>query len=94
MAAPQGAALIPNAVWPLWARLFRLLSKKSDRGLGDTLNRLLIFVGGNHYKKWHLRKHGRPCQCNARQTRLNRRFPLPRLKPAASLPRPGRTPAG
>jgi len=71
--------------FPWWARLLRLLSKRSDRGLGDTLNRLLIFVGGNRYKKWHLQKHGRPCQCNTRQTRLNARFPFPKMGPINSI---------
>jgi len=82
-------ALIPNAVWPLWAKLLRLMAKKTDRGLGDTLNRLLIFVGGNHYKNWHLMRGGTPSQCTARQTHLNGQFPLPKLLTVTSIKKRG-----
>jgi hypothetical protein len=80
--------------WPLWAKLLRLMAVNRDAGLGDILARWLKFMGGNLYKKWHLRKYGRPCKCGANQNRLNRRFPLPRNSAAAKLPRRGSRPAG
>jgi hypothetical protein len=61
--------------WPLWAKLLRLMASNRDAGLGDILARWLKFMGGNLYKKWHLRQHGKPCKCAAHQTRLNSRFP-------------------
>ena len=58
-------------------RLVRLVSRyraEGDRGVGDTLERLLAKVGGRRFK--HLMQLiNLPCGCEDRQKWLNVRFP-------------------
>ena len=65
------------APWPIWARPFRLLSRSGDRGLGDTITRIVGPIGGDAFKAWHLAMFGVPCGCEGRQESLNREFPFP-----------------
>jgi len=50
-----------------------------DRGLGDTVERVLSAMGvGPAYKRLHRRLTGRPCGCAKRRDKLNRLMPYPR----------------
>lgn len=61
--------------WPLWARAIRRLRSAPDRGVGDTLSRLLRYMGGDVFKRWRADTLRRPCRCAERQAKLNRQFP-------------------
>jgi hypothetical protein len=65
------------SVSPWQERLVALVSRlraPEDRGVGDTLERLLAKVGGRKIK--HLLKLANlPCRCDDRQRWLNERFP-------------------
>jgi hypothetical protein len=54
----------------------RGLAKASDRGLGDIVERLVGPMGGEAFKKWHLKIFGKSCGCAARRDKWNAKFPL------------------
>jgi hypothetical protein len=54
-----------------WLKRFR---KPEDRGLGDTIERLLADAGGRRFKHLMHLLH-LPCGCEDRQRWLNERFP-------------------
>lgn len=54
-----------------WLKFFRA---PEDRGLGDTVERLLAKTGARKVKAW-LQSAGLDCGCAGRQAKLNRAFP-------------------
>jgi hypothetical protein len=73
----QPAVVEQASVTPWQERLVALVSKlrtPEDRGVGDTLERLLAKVGGRKIKHL-LRLANLPCRCDDRQKWLNERFP-------------------
>lgn len=63
-----------SAPWPLLARVVRRLRSDGETGVGDTLKRLISYVGGEWYKA-AMEALGRPCGCADRQRWLNQRYP-------------------
>jgi hypothetical protein len=72
---PIKAAAVPRSQWPLAARAIAKLARAQDRGVGDTIARIIDPMGGKLYKRWHKRLMGRPCGCNDEQARLNAIYP-------------------
>ena len=66
---------VPPSEWPLWAKAMALLCNSEDRGLGDTIARVIGPVGGDAFKSWHLKIMGEPCGCAGRQESLNLQYP-------------------
>ena len=66
----------PSKEWPMPIKALKMFSKKEDRGIGDTIARVVGPIGGEAYKRWHLREFGKPCGCAERQQRLNQKYPL------------------
>lgn len=62
--------------WPFILQPLKAFAKEGDRGLGDIIERMVGPVGGDAYKKWHLKIFGKPCSCSERQDSLNLDFPL------------------
>ncbi len=62
--------------WPLWAKAFKAIAKPEDKGIGDVVARLIGDETSSAFKAWHLATFGKPCNCNGRQTRWNRLYPL------------------
>jgi hypothetical protein len=60
--------------WPRLARWIARRRQPGDRGVGDTLARILAPLGGDTFKRW-TQRIGAECGCAARQAELNRRFP-------------------
>jgi hypothetical protein len=60
--------------WPFPARVIRRLRTDADKGVGDTLTRLIAGVGGEAYKAL-MASLGRPCGCKQRQAYLNGKYP-------------------
>ena len=54
----------------------KFLRSPEDKGLGDTVERLLAKAGGRRVKAW-LQSAGIDCGCGGRQDRLNKAFPYP-----------------
>lgn len=59
--------------WPILARVIRRLRAPGDRGVGDSLERLI--VGGEWFKTAYKSLLGKDCGCNRRKASLNAKFP-------------------
>lgn len=75
--------------WPRWVRHLARFRKPTDRGFGDTLERIAGKFG-REWKQIHKRIFGRACGCETRRDELNRTYPYetppapPALQPAGS----------
>lgn len=71
--APSPAApALPRSAWPWSVKAIALLAKPDDRGVGDTLARLLI--GGETLAAAWQRLTGKECGCDGRIDSLNTRY--------------------
>lgn len=59
---------------PAWVIALRRLRNPSDRGVGDTVQRVAAWMGGELFKKLAA-KLGIPCGCTQRQGEWNARWP-------------------
>lgn len=67
------------AAWPAWARWVAGWRLGAELGVGDTLDRLLVGVGGAIFKRTLLAMDI-DCGCCDRRKRLNARFPYPKQR--------------
>src|SRR5207302_548591 len=67
-------AEVPRKDWPAWAKVIALAKTKDEKGVGDTIARIVGPIGGQAYKRWREIK-GAPCGCDERQADLNAAFP-------------------
>lgn len=65
----------PNNVFGLVARTIKLMRTPEEKGVGDTIARVIGPVGGDAYKTWFTTTFGKPCGCAERQENLNQLFP-------------------
>jgi hypothetical protein len=65
---------VPYADWPLWAKAVKSWSLPSDRGIGDTVHRLLGTPG--IIAQATFKSLGIPCECDARRAGWNASYPL------------------
>ncbi len=63
--------------WPIWAKAMKHFSNPEDKGIGDTVARMIGDEKSEAFKAWHHATFGKPCNCNGRQSRWNRLYPLP-----------------
>lgn len=71
---PDGTSKTPAEQPPAaWVALVRRLRKPEDRGVGDTVQRLASWLGGEQFKKLS-QKLGIPCGCTQRQAEWNERW--------------------
>lgn len=67
---------IPYADWPIWIRVFKLtLGKPEDRGVGDTVARIIGDDTSEAFKAWFREKFNVECGCQGRKDRLNANYP-------------------
>ena len=59
---------------PFWLTAIRRLAKPTDRGVGDTVQRIASWLGGELFKRFSA-KLGIPCGCTQRQAEWNARWP-------------------
>lgn len=59
---------------PYWVRFVKRLRKPEDRGIGDTVQRMAAWLGGERFKLVAA-KLGIPCGCTQRQSEWNERWP-------------------
>jgi hypothetical protein len=67
---PKPTQPVPRDQWPLIVRGLAMLATEADKGVGDTLARLLAHVGGEKYKRI-TKRLGYDCKCSAGQANLN-----------------------
>ena len=72
---------LPENEWSWVVRIIARKRKPEDKGLGDTLEREIGYLGGNTYKRWYkkLMPNG-DCGCARRQIILNIRYPYKNIK--------------
>ncbi|MCX7915043.1 MAG: hypothetical protein N3A53_01900 [Verrucomicrobiae bacterium] len=75
-----GAKAAVQKRWLWLARLISKLRRPRDRGVGDTIERIIRPVGGQAYKELHRFVTGKPCRCAHRQAKLNSAFPYTQTK--------------
>jgi hypothetical protein len=66
---------VPRDQWPIWAKTLALVSTDSDRGVGDTVKRLIGDFASEAFKTWHKATFGKPCSCQERQDKWNAQYP-------------------
>ena len=68
--------MLPVALehWPVWALAIKRLRKDSDTGVGDTVQRVAAWFGGEYFKSFAARI-GIPCGCSSRQSEWNQLYP-------------------
>ena len=74
------SATDPKA-WPIWARILSRRRADGDRGVGDTVERVVGLIGSEPFAFWHYCVFGaaRPHpKCPARWNKL---YPYPALQP-------------
>lgn len=59
--------------WPIWAKTLRRLRKAEDKGVGDTVQRIAAWFGGERFKTFSS-KIGLPCGCTERQADWNKTY--------------------
>lgn len=75
-----GSRFVPTATRPTkinpnaWVRWVRLLRSRDDKGVGDTVKRILATFGGERFKAFATRV-GIPCKCAERQAEWNKLWP-------------------
>jgi|GEM_PF-3725823 len=69
--------------WPLIIRGIARRKKPDDRGVGDTIERLLSKMGGDQFA-WLMDKLGIDCGCGDRQASLNAWYPYHQLAAGVS----------
>lgn len=76
--SPRPVQAAPQNQWPYpIAWLSQQYSTLEDKGVGDTVHRLISGSGGDVIKRW-LYDLGIECGCDDRQAWLNARFPYNR----------------
>ncbi len=62
--------------WPIWSKALKQLATPEDKGIGDVIARIIGDENSAKFKAWHIATFGKHCNCNGRQARWNRQFPL------------------
>ena len=78
--SPRPLAAVPRDQWPPWAADFAEHARAPERGVGDTVARVLPFAS-DAFKLWHAETFGvwsPSCQCAQKQAAWNARYPYPR----------------
>jgi hypothetical protein len=67
----------PAKQWPPWARILQRRRLDGEAGLGDTAERIVGALGGEHFKFWFRLVTGHDCKCASRKDWLNAKYPYP-----------------
>jgi len=74
--SPQaGQAQYRPDLWPLWARTMHGLKADADKGVGDTVERIIGSDNSAKLKSWYQATFGRSCGCDGRKADFNARYP-------------------
>lgn len=69
------ASPVPKSARPLWVKALSKLAKPEDKGLGDTITRVVGIFGGEVFKQWFKKTTGRACGCESRAAALSAKYP-------------------
>ena len=65
----------PVKQWPAWATAISLLKNDADKGVGDTVERIIGKAASATYKAWYKSVFGKSCGCGERKVRWNKDYP-------------------
>jgi hypothetical protein len=69
----------PTAVsfsdWPVWAKALGKLKRDGEKGVGDTIERIIGAETSDLYKSWYRKIFGRDCNCIGRKEKFNETYP-------------------
>jgi hypothetical protein len=68
---PKPLQAVPVEQWPSWAKWVKALATDADKGVGDTVKRLLL----NGWLEKALKAAGVPCRCPALRVQWNTLYP-------------------
>ena len=71
---PKRVEPVPRDQWPLAVRVVARLAIEGEKGIGDTLKRLIVGVGGEQFTRL-MHRIGVDCGCAGRQAYANARYP-------------------
>jgi hypothetical protein len=60
--------------WPIWAKAMALMKKEEDKGVGDTVYRVIGPPASEAFQKWYARIFGKSCGCSRRHLRWNEQY--------------------
>lgn len=75
---PRGTKEYRPDLWPLWARTMHGLRTPEDKGVGDTVERIIGVSGPNapaKLREFYQKSFGRICGCDGTKTQWNAQFP-------------------
>lgn len=72
---PNRSPEVPRDAWPIYIKMIALKAEAGDKGVGDTIARVIGPIGGDSFKRWFAEVFGRSCGCDQRQDSLNLQFP-------------------
>ena len=67
-------ASMPYNSWPLWAKSLAGLRTPEDRGVGDTVERIIGPDNGEKLKAWYFKTFKRLCGCDGRKSEFNIKY--------------------
>lgn len=73
--AIQGANEYRPDLWPLWARTMHGLRMPEDKGVGDTVERIIGKDNAEAFKKFYMTTFKRVCSCDGRRDTWNILYP-------------------
>lgn len=65
---------IPFEKWPAWAKGVALLKKDCDKGVGDTVERIIGKSNSAAYKAFYLATFKKSCGCSNRKAEWNVKY--------------------
>jgi hypothetical protein len=72
---PNRSAAMPRDEWPSWVNAIAAMKNDSDKGVGDTIQRVVGPVGGDSFKRWFQTIFHKSCGCTERQEAFNNQYP-------------------
>jgi len=60
--------------WPLWAKAMEKLRTPEDKGVGDTVHRIIGEDNSDKLKEWYLKTFHRICGCDGRKAEWNVKY--------------------
>lgn len=72
--SPDEAMAKKKFSWPVWARAIAAISKEGERGVGDTVERVIGKENSENFKAW-AKTAGFDCNCDQRKEWLNVKYP-------------------
>lgn len=61
--------------WPLWAMIVAKLKSDADKGIGDTIERIIGKDNSETFKSWYKSTFGKSCGCSGRKAQWNFAYP-------------------